>query len=229
MKKDTQNTHVKNGKIQLYTEEITIAKQTQEIMEKNRHDFKSKNKEYVKKSKELFHLLTYLDIENNLENTKKIIPHERGDFLVNINGKEIIYEITTVFGDLESKEIEDSIKNILGIDDKSYDEIDSYPKMDTEKLRELFKKMLAQKKEKDYFSGSRQAILLLVTSEHDRCGTVPWYLAEKIQENVWDFINTTQSSIKILNYFSSGKDNNPETSNIETDVQLYNKIFQSDI
>lgn len=97
--------------------------------------------------------------------------------------------------------------------------------MNTAKLSTQFKRLLSKKKNKPYFLNYEEAVLLLVTSEHDRCGTVPWYLTENVEEYVKDFISKTQSSIKIMNYFSSGKDGNPITNDIAKEIHFYNKLF----
>ncbi|GAA3728090.1 hypothetical protein GCM10022378_16140 [Salinicoccus jeotgali] len=223
---NNQNRYVGDENIRLYTCEKNIAIKTQSIMKNHIQEFSS-NKDFIKKSIELFHLLTYLDVNEELENIQEIIPNEPGDFLVTINGKDILYELVTIFGDKEAQSITNLVKEILGLSDVSQVEINRYPVMDTTKLATLFKKMLSKKKEKKYFSNYEEAVLLLVTSEHDRCGTVAWYLIENIQEEVTDFIDSTRSSIKTMNYFSSGKDGNPETNDIEAEIRLYNKYFNA--
>lgn len=216
--------------IKLYTSESRIANRNREIMNKHKEQMKNtKNemnpKEYEKKSVELFHLLTYLDINKKLESTNNIKPNEPGDFIVLENEREVLYEIVTVFGDEEAREIKDKIKEILNEETVQILNINKYPKMDIKKLSVQFKRILCQKKNKDYFKIYEKSILLLVTAEHDRCGTVPWYLHENIEENINEFINVTQSSIMVMNYFRSGKNGNPETYDIEEEIKIYKKYF----
>jgi len=222
---DNQNVYVGDGNIRIYTYENDIAIKTESIMSRHVHEFN--NKDFIKKSIELFHLLTYLDVSDGFENIQDIIPNEPGDFLVTTNGKAILYEVVTVFGDKEAKEITDFIKEILKIKDTSQDDIFKYPVMSTGKLGTQFKKVLFNKKDKSYFLDYECALLLLVTSEHDRCGTVPWYLFENMGESVNDFVNKTQSSIKTMNYYRSGMDGNPVTDDIESEIDLYNKSLNT--
>lgn len=117
------------------------------------------------------------------------------------------------------------VKEILKIKDILQDDIFKFPVMNTDKLSTQFKNVLLNKKDKSYFLDYECTVLLLVTSEHDRGGTVPWYLVENMEENVNDFVNTTQSSIKTMNYYRSGMDGNPVTGDIERAIDLYNKCF----
>ena len=194
-------------------------------MSKHIHEFNSKD--FVKKSIELFHLLTYLDVSEKLKSIQEIIPNEPGDFLVTINEKDILYEVVTVFGDKEAKEITDLFKEILKIKDTSQDDTYKFPVMNADKLNAQFKKVLRNKKDKSYFFDYECTVLLLVTSEYDRCGTVPWYLVENMEENVNEFVNTTQSTIKMMNYYRAGMEGNPVTGDIESEIDLYNKCFNT--
>jgi len=225
MKDNNQNVYVGDSNIRLYTCENKIAIKTEYIMSKHTQEFN--NKDFIKKSIELFHLLTYLDVSEGFENIQEIIPNEPGDFLVTKNEKEILYEVVTVFGDKEAKQITDLVKKILKIKDSSRNDTFNFPVMDTDKLGAQFKKVLLNKKDKSYFLDYEYTALLLVTSEHDRCGTAAWYLVENMEENIKDFISTTQSSIKTMNYYSSGMDGNPETDDIESEIDLYNKCFNT--
>lgn len=225
MNNDSQNVYVGDGNIRIYTCENDIAIKTKNIMK--RHILEFNNKDFIKKSIELFHLLTYLDVSGDLDKTQSIIPNEPGDFLVNISGKEILYELVTVFGDKEAKEITDHVKDILKINDTSQNDTFTFPVMNTAKLGPQFKKVLLNKKNKSYFLDYECTILLLVTSEHGRSGTVPWYLVENMEDNVNDFISTTQSSIKMMNYYRSGMDGNPVTGDIVAEIDLYNKCFNT--
>jgi len=220
---DNQNVYVGDGNIRIYTYENDIAIKTESIMSRHVREFN--NKDFIKKSIELFHLLTYLDVSDGFEIIQDIIPNEPGDFLVTTKNKDILYEVVTVFGDKEAKEITDLLKGILKIKGTSQDELFKFPMMNTGKLGNQFKKVLFNKKDKSYFLDYECTVLLLVTSEHDRCGTVPWYLVEDLEENINDFINTTQSSIKVMNYYSSGKDGNPTTNDIKSESHLYNRHF----
>lgn len=145
-----QNGYVHDGNIFLYTHENDIGKMIRSIMEEN--GCRTLNsKENAKKSIELFHLLTYLDISGYLEKVTKIIPNEPGDFLITIDGKNVLYEIVTVFGNMEAKPITDLAKKILGIKDIPDSVINEYPTMDTQRLSEMFKRILYEKQSKQYF------------------------------------------------------------------------------
>src|SRR5690625_2656435 len=115
MKDNNQNVYVGDSNIRLYTCENKIAIKTEYIMSKHTQEFN--NKDFIKKSIELFHLLTYLDVSEGFENIQEIIPNEPGDFLVTKNEKEILYEVVTVFGDKKAKQITDLVKKILKIKD----------------------------------------------------------------------------------------------------------------
>jgi len=215
--------YVGDKNILLYTREEEIANKVNNIMNKHSEEFN--NKDFIKKSIELFHLLTYLDLNEYLQSGHDIIPNEPGDFLVVLDGKEILYEIVTVFGDKEAKLITDLVKGTIKIKDKSQTPVFNYPKMNTNKLSDQFKRILDKKKDKSYFLNYEKAVLLLVTSEHDRCGTSPWYLVEDLEDNVRKFIKTTASPIKTMNYFSSRKNGNPTINDIEDEINLYNECF----
>jgi len=219
----SQNLYVGNGHIKLYTLEEEIVKKTEEIMKQYKDEFN--NKDFIKKSIELFHLLTYLSTNGNLENVTRISPNEPGDFVVFSENKGILIEVVTVFGDAEAKKMNDFIKEVLEVPMSSLCDSTELPVMDVNKLHIQLKKVLADKQEKPYFHEYENTMLLLVTSEHDRCGTVPWYLVENTEDSIYEFINKTQSNIKILNYFSSGMNGNPSTSNIITEIDLYNDVF----
>lgn len=222
-----QNLYVGDRNIGLYTLERKIALKTKEIMKDYIEEFN--NKDFIKKSIELFHLLIYFDVNKNIESIKKIVPHEPGDFFVIMkNGTEILYEIVTVFGDKEAKSISDLVKQNLEVNNVNSTGDFEYSKMDIDKLTTQFKRVLSNKKDKSYFLKHENTSLLLVTSEHDRSGTVAWYLLEDIGDSVRDFINKTKSTIKTMNYFSSGKDGNPTVNNIEEELQLYDMIFKGD-
>lgn len=223
MSHDNQNVYVGDGNIRIYTCENDIAIKTESVMSRHIHEFN--NKDFIKKSIELFHLLTYLDVSGGFENIQEISPNEPGDFLVTINEKDILYEVVTVFGDKEAKEITDLVKEILKIKETSQDDTFKFPVMNTNKLSAQFKQVLRNKKDKSYFLDYECTVLLLVTSEHDRGGTVPWYLVENMEEHVNDFVNTTQSVIKTMNYYRSSTDGNPVTDDIESEIDLYNKCF----
>ncbi|MEI3613116.1 hypothetical protein [Pseudogracilibacillus sp. SO30301A] len=219
----SQKLYVGNGHITLYTQEDKIVKMTDEIMKKYKGDFN--NKDFIKKSIELFHLLTYLSINKNMENIKRISPNEPGDFIVFLKDKNILVEVVTVFGDVEAKKMNDFIKELLGIPIKDPNYSTELPVMDANKLHIQLKKILSNKQDKLYFREYEKTMLLLVTSEHDRCGRIPWYLVENTEENINEFINKTQSSIKTLNYFSSGMVGNPSTNDIINEIELYNDVF----
>src|SRR5699024_146203 len=109
----SQNLYVGNGHIKLYTLEEEIVKKTEEIMKQYKDEFN--NKDFIKKSIELFHLLTYLSTNGNLENVTRISPNEPGDFVVFSENKGILIEVVTVFGDAEAKKMNDFIKEVLGV------------------------------------------------------------------------------------------------------------------
>lgn len=224
MSENENNLFVGDGNTLLYTGEYKISKKVIEIMTPYRQSLVlTSNKDFNKKSIELFHLLTHFEINKNLKNVKKIVPHEPGDFLVTINGNDVLYEVVTVFGDKEAKVINDLVKYLLNI--KNTEPVTGYLQMDVNKLSSQFKRVLNEKKEKQYFSEFDHSVLLLVTSEHDRSGTTPWYLVDELESDVKEFINKTESSIECMNYFSSGKDGNPTTSNIKEEILLYKACF----
>lgn len=226
MSLSNKNVSVGNGDYFLYTREKMIAKQTCSIM--SQYKEKINEKEFIKKSIELFHLLTYMDVSENSQNVQKIRPNEPGDFLVTINNTEVLYELVTVFGDIESKGIIDLIRKILKIDDTKDVDTFAFQNMDLDKLEIIFRRMVREKKEKQYFVDYKQAVLLLITTEHDRCGTSPWYLIKDFEKDINEFIVETQSSIKIMNYYSDGKAGDPETGDLQKQLELYNKTFSSD-
>src|SRR5699024_2208574 len=221
---DNNNAYVGDGNIHLYTYENDMVIKVHEIMQEHTQEFN--NKDYIKKSIELFHLLTYLDINEDFENVLNIVPNEPGDFLVTVKDKNILFEVVTVFGDKEAKLITDLIKELLTVEDESYVHSFRYPEMNTSKLNTQLKRILYKKKNKSYFFDFDYVILLLVTSEHDRCGVSSWHLVEDIEEDINDFISTTQSSIKTMNYFGSRKNMNPITNDIECEIDLYNKYLK---
>lgn len=126
---NNQNVYVGDGDIRLYTFESDIAKKSRRIINSYVEEFN--NKDFIKKSIELFHLLSFLDVNGDFENIHKVIPNEPGDFIVTINGKDILYEVITVFGDIEAKSITNLVKEILEINDVPQFDTNEYSVMNT--------------------------------------------------------------------------------------------------
>ena len=77
----------------LYENENKIAKKAK----KSINNYHISNREKKKKMFELFHLLVFLEQINSKK--FKIVPHEPGDFIIEIKNRKYMIEITTIFGD----------------------------------------------------------------------------------------------------------------------------------
>jgi len=94
----------------LYREERKISK----IVIKKLSKYNYTNKILIKKENELFHLLCFMCLDNNLDLYNEIIPNEPGDFILKDNDKKILIEVVTCFGNAKTHiDIENKLDSIF--------------------------------------------------------------------------------------------------------------------
>lgn len=205
----------------LCAEEKSIA---MEVLKIN-NNYELSNREKNKKNDELFHLLVFLKYKNMKYD--KIIPNEPGDFIIEKDKKNIMVEVTTVFGNKDSNIAIQQMLNKLFNRGNNLD-IDLNLSFDDENMKNLFLKQLEQKQNKRYECNVsiNKKILLIVTSEYDNCAiTGNWVL--KILKSKDFNIKDSFNDIWLLDYFSSGIDNGPTIiENFSEEFKNYKNIME---
>jgi len=185
------------------------------------------NKELIKKENELFHLLCFLSLSNEIKLLNVIQPNEPGDFLIIKDNKKTMVEVVECFGNAETYiDVKYRLNFLFGrnIKNKNAGRYTFTIKESVDKLNEE----LLSKNNKNYLNDNSfdEKILLVVTGEYENCPVTGNWLIKFLEEK--HFLNNRYDGIWILDYFSSGKDGNPMiTKDIVKDI-IDNKCFYKD-
>lgn len=185
----------------LYSDEKNIVK----LIENKLKNYGNSNKELIQKQNELFHLLCFLDLYNDLSLYDYIQPNEPGDFLIIKNEKKVLIEVTECFGNGNSYMYINNQLNFLFNRPKRNSSKYSFS---IKEAKAKIKKIIKNKNSKKYNANNAydEIILLIVTGEYSGCSSTGNWIIKYLDS--CDIYNCIYK-IYILDYFASGKDGNP--------------------
>ena len=212
-----------NKKNYLLEEEKMLA----DIVKENLKYYGASNKEKIQKENELFHLLCFLYLDNNLKLYNKIIPHEPGDFLIQEKNRNTMIEVVEVFGnDKTYIDIRNRLNNIFKRKIKRKTE-GLYCFSFKESINSFNKVFVDKNTNKEYLDNDKydKKILLIVTGEYDNCPTTGNWIIKFLEEK--NFEINKYDYLWVLDYFSSPKDNGPIIiKNTIEEIKEYKKLMK---
>lgn len=197
-----------------------------DIVKENLKNYGSSNKEKIQKENELFHLLCFLYLDNNLKLHNKIIPHEPGDFLIQEKNRNTMIEVVEVFGNGKTHM---NIRNRLNhiFERKIMRNKEGVYCFSLEESINSFNKSFFDKNtNKEYLNNDNydEKVLLIVTGEYENCPATGIWIIKFLEEKNFDI--NKYNYLWILDYFSSSKDNGPTIiKNPIEEIKKYKEYF----
>ena len=180
--------------------------------------------ELIQKQNELFHLLCFLDLDNNLSLNDYIQPNEPGDFLMKKDGKNYLFEVTECFGNNNSYMY---INNQLNFLFGRVKRITSNYSFSIEEAKDKIKELIQNKNLKNYNDNNEydEVILLIVTGEYSGCSSTGNWIIKYL-----DSCDITESIYKVyvLDYYASGKDSSPIIiKEVSSEIENLKEFFKN--